>query len=107
MNNKLLSLAASVALFSIPFAANAAAVSKTFSKADKNGDGKLSKEEFVAMGKGKTEASKTETSKAEAAFAKKDKDKDGFLSLEEFSATAADKKEGGAADTVKPKRRKR
>ena len=53
-----------------------------FAKKDKNGDGKLSKEEFTAGAK--------DAAKAEAQFTAKDKDKDGSVSKEEF--TAAPKK---------------
>lgn len=49
-----------------------------FAKKDKNGDGKLSKEEFTAGAK--------DAAKSEAAFTAKDKDKDGSLSKEEFAA---------------------
>ena len=51
---------------------------------DKNGDGKISKDEFIGK---KTGEAKEE---AEKAFAAKDKDKDGSLSKDEF--TAAPKK---------------
>ncbi len=50
-----------------------------FKKMDKNSDGKVSKEEFVASAK--------DAAKADKAFAQKDKDNDGFLTLEEFKAT--------------------
>src|SRR6476659_4143220 len=46
-----------------------------FAKKDKNGDGKLSKEEFTANSK--------DAAKSEAAFTAMDKDKDGFVSKEE------------------------
>jgi len=49
-----------------------------FKKADKDGDGKLSEEEFI----GKRTGEKAD--KAKEQFKKKDKDGDGFLSLEEF-----------------------
>jgi Ca2+-binding EF-hand superfamily protein len=49
-----------------------------FKKMDKNGDSKLSEEEFV----GKRSGEKAD--KAKEMFKKKDKDGDGFLSLEEF-----------------------
>jgi Ca2+-binding EF-hand superfamily protein len=55
-----------------------------FAKKDKDGDGKLSKEEFVANAK--------DAAKAEEAFANRDKDKDGFVSKEEFLAKPAKKK---------------
>ena len=51
---------------------------------DTNGDGKISKEEFVKGAK--------DAAKAEAAFTAKDKDKDGFLSKEEFMAKGPGKK---------------
>ena len=50
-----------------------------FKRKDKDGDGFLSKEEFVAKAK--------DAAKAETAFGKKDKDSDGKLSKEEFTAT--------------------
>lgn len=49
-----------------------------FKRLDKNGDGKLSLEEF----RGK----QTENEKVKKAFELRDKDKDGFLTLEEFKA---------------------
>lgn len=49
-----------------------------FKKKDANGDGKVSKEEFLKGAK--------DAAKAEAAFTAKDKDKDGFLTKEEFAA---------------------
>lgn len=56
-----------------------------FSKKDKNGDGKLSKEEFTANAK--------DAAKSEKQFTMKDKDKDGSVSKEEFTAAPAKKKE--------------
>jgi len=53
-----------------------------FKKMDKNGDGKLSLDEF----KGKRQGDKA--TKAEETFKKKDKDNDGSLSLEEFKGKA-------------------
>ena len=49
-----------------------------FKKRDKDGDGKLSLEEF----KGKLKGEKA--TKAETAFKKKDKNNDGYLTFEEF-----------------------
>ena len=49
---------------------------QVFKKKDKDGDGSLSKEEFVGKAK--------DAAKAEAAFAKKDKNGDGKISEEEF-----------------------
>ena len=51
-----------------------------FQGMDKNKDGKLSKEEFMANKKGEYAA------QGEKAFAGKDKDGDGSLTFEEFSA---------------------
>lgn len=51
-----------------------------FKKKDKDGNGFLSKEEFIAKAKDAT--------KAETAFTKKDKDSDGKISPEEFSGKA-------------------
>ncbi|MFZ4763843.1 MAG: EF-hand domain-containing protein [Roseimicrobium sp.] len=56
-----------------------------FAKKDKNGDGKLSKEEFTAGAK--------DAAKAETQFTNKDKDKDGSVSKEEFTAAPKKKKE--------------
>jgi Ca2+-binding EF-hand superfamily protein len=53
---------------------------ETFKRLDKNGDGKLSLEEF----KGKRQGEKA--TKAEETFKKKDKDSDGFLTLDEYKA---------------------
>lgn len=58
-----------------------------FAKMDKDGDAKLSKDEFLATAK--DDAAKAK--KAEV-FAKKDKDADGFLSKEEFLAKPEKKK---------------
>ena len=55
-----------------------------FKNADKNNDGKISKEEFVA--------GKKDPAAAEKVFTSKDKDKDGFLSPEEFAAKPEGKK---------------
>ena len=60
---------------------------EVFKKRDKDGDGKVSLEEFV--GKRKDEAKE----KAEKQFKRKDKDSDGFLTLEEFKAKPKKKKE--------------
>jgi len=60
---------------------------EVFKKKDKDGDDKLSEEEFV--GKRKDEEAKA---KAKKQFARKDKDGDGFLTLEEFTAPPKKKK---------------
>ncbi|MBI5686217.1 MAG: EF-hand domain-containing protein [Verrucomicrobia bacterium] len=54
-----------------------------FKKMDANGDGKLSKDEFMAKQK--------DAAKGEAAFKAKDKDCDGNLSLDEFKTGPAKK----------------
>lgn len=59
-----------------------------FKKKDKDHDGFLSKDEFIAKSKN--------SKQAEAAFAKKDKDGDGKLSIDEFSRKPAAKKGKGA-----------
>lgn len=51
-----------------------------FKKADTNGDGTLSKDEFMA-----TPRAQEDTERAEKAFGMRDKDKDGKLSKEEFA----------------------
>lgn len=55
-----------------------------FKKKDKDNDGALSKDEFLAGAKDAT--------KAEEGFKRKDKDNDGKLSKEEFAAHGAKKK---------------
>ena len=55
-----------------------------FAKKDANGDGKLSKEEFL---KGQKDAAK-----AEKSFGARDKDGDGSISKEEFTAAPKKKK---------------
>ncbi|HZN33263.1 MAG TPA: EF-hand domain-containing protein [Pirellulaceae bacterium] len=57
-----------------------------FADLDKNGDKKLSKEEYVANREGEKKT------KAEERFAAADKDKDGSLTLEEFKAIPGKKK---------------
>jgi len=56
---------------------------KAFARKDKDSDGNLTKEEFVAGAKDAT--------KAEAAFAKRDANSDGKISKEEFAAQPAKK----------------
>jgi Ca2+-binding EF-hand superfamily protein len=58
-----------------------------FAKMDKDGDGKLSKDEFLATAK--DDAAKA---KKEQQFTAKDKDKDGFVSKDEFLAKPEKKK---------------
>lgn len=58
-----------------------------FKRLDKDGDSKLTKEEFVASRK--TDEAKK---KAETQFTRRDKNKDGSLSLEKFTAEPAKKK---------------
>jgi Ca2+-binding EF-hand superfamily protein len=57
---------------------------KAFARKDKDNDGNLTKEEFVAGAK--------DAAKAEAAFAKRDANGDGKVSKEEFAAQPAKKK---------------
>ena len=55
---------------------------KLFKSLDKDGDGKLSKDEFIAKVKDKPAAK----ARQEAVFVRCDKDKDGFVTLEEYLA---------------------
>lgn len=71
-----------------------------FKKADANGDGSLSKEEFLATPRGKENPER-----AEKMFGAKDKDKDGKLTKEEFAARpegAPKPGEGGDRPGKKP-----
>lgn len=101
---KFLSLfAAAAALSALPLfgaAADAAKPSRAFGKADKNGDGKISEEEFVAVAGAKTDAAKAKT-----AFGRRDKNKDGFLTPDEFKSAETGKKEGDDASKEKPRRK--
>ncbi|MCM8543412.1 MAG: EF-hand domain-containing protein [Lentisphaeraceae bacterium] len=63
------------------FVASVSAAPKDFKSVDKDGDGKVSKEEFTGGNE-----------KKEKAFKKLDKDADGSLSEEEFKATMKKKK---------------
>lgn len=104
MKQKLLCAAAVAALLSIAsglVAASADRAERAFGKADKNGDGKVSKEEFAAVGSGKTDKAK-----ADKAFARRDKNNDGFLSKEEFAAASTEKKKDGDSGTTEKKRKK-
>jgi hypothetical protein len=57
-----------------------------FAKLDKNSDGKISKEEFMA-----SPAAQKDAAKAEESFKKRDKNGDGFLSKEEFAPASKGK----------------
>jgi Ca2+-binding EF-hand superfamily protein len=86
-------IAATAVLLSLPLAVRAADETKKkgpFTAADTDGDGKVSKTEYVAAMKGKLDAAA-----ADAKFAELDKNKDGSLSREEFNAGAGEKKGGG------------
>ena len=86
MNKRILT-AVFAALISLPLVVNAADEKKKgggFAAMDKDGDGKVSKKEFVA--------SQKDASKAESRFAQLDKNNDGFLTQEEFAAGQKKKK---------------
>jgi hypothetical protein len=69
-----------------------------FKKADTNGDGSISKEEFLA-----TPRAKENAERAEKMFTAKDKDKDGKLTKEEFAARPdGGRKPGEGGDRKKP-----
>ena len=58
-----------------------------FAKMDKDSDGKLSKDEFMA-----SPGAKKDAAKAGESFTKRDKNNDGFLSKEEFAPAKKGKK---------------
>ena len=84
MKTKIISTAV-IAAFSMALAVNAAEGEKKkgggFASLDKNNDGSLSKEEYMA-----SPAAQKDTGKAEARFKSLDKNNDGKLSKEEFEA---------------------
>jgi hypothetical protein len=63
-----------------------------FTRLDKNADGALTKEEFMA-----TKAAEKKPEQAAKVFARRDKDGNGSLSKEEFVGNPAKKPAGGAA----------
>lgn len=90
--HKRILIAATAALLSLPLALNAADETKKkgpYMLADTDGDGKVSKVEYVAAMKDKLDAKAADTK-----FTDLDKDKDGFLSREEFNAGGGEKKGG-------------
>lgn len=100
MKKQLLLLAAVAALVSLPvetFAADGGRKKSAFSKADTDGDGKVTQAEFVAAAKGKRGESK-----AADAFARLDKNKDGSLTTEEFKGGDAAKTEAAKTDGTTP-----
>lgn len=87
---------AALTLATAVLAADNAKPNRAFSKADTNGDGKISEAEYLAAGKDKTEEAKAKT-----ALARRDANKDGALSADEFKVA------GKKADGEKPTERKR
>jgi len=88
-------IAATAALLSLPLALRAADEGKkkggNFAAVDTDGDGKISKTEFLAMSKTRGMDEKA----ANARFEALDKDKNGSLSREEFAAAGGGKKKEG------------
>lgn len=88
----LVALATSIAAPGVVFAAKGEKKEKvaapTFAACDKNNDGNVTKEEFVAA----VQAAGGNAKGAEKQFATKDKDNNGKLSKEEYSARAGKKK---------------
>ena len=68
-----------------PKAKPKASIEQKFKALDKDGDGKVSKKEFVGLKEGEA------LQKAEAAFKRLDKNHDGQLTLQEFKAPKAKK----------------
>jgi Ca2+-binding EF-hand superfamily protein len=85
MNKRILT-AVFAALISLPLVVNAADEKKKggFAAMDKDGDGKISKKEYVAAQK--------DAAKAETRFGQLDKNSDGFLSKDELAAGQKKKK---------------
>jgi hypothetical protein len=88
-------IAATAALLSLPLVLNAADEGKKkgggFGAVDTDGDGKISKTEFVAYSKTRGMEEKPATDR----FAALDTDKNGSLSREEFAAAGGGKKKEG------------
>ena len=84
--NKSILTAVLAALISLPLVVNAADDKKKggFAAMDTDGDGKISKKEYVA--------SQKDAAKAESRFAQLDSNKDGFLSKDELAAGQKKKK---------------
>lgn len=87
---------------------NTARLKKMFGKKDKDGDGYLSTNEFVVVGKKVTDEKKIERRKKALGkqFVRKDKNKDGKLSQQEFVAQLKkpNKKNAKNAKNAKKKR---
>lgn len=100
---KLPLVAAAAAAFTLAaavYAADDAKPNRAFSKADTNGDGKLSEAEYLASMKDKSDDAKA---KAKTAFARRDKNKDGVLSADEFKVAG---KKGAGEKPAEKKRKK-
>lgn len=83
MKNRLITLAAAAALFALPaiYAQEEKPKHADPMAADKDGDGFVSKEEFMA-----TDGAKKDAEKAANRFAQLDKNGDGKISADEFKA---------------------
>jgi len=101
-NLPLVAAAAVLTLAAAVYAADDAKPNRAFSKADTNGDGKVSEAEYLAAQKDKTDEAKA---KAKSAFARRDKNKDGVLSADEFK-TAGKKGDGDKSTEKKRKKDK-
>ena len=95
-------IAATAALLSLPLALNAADQAKKkgpFVVADTDGNGSVSKAEYVAAMAGKLDKAAAETR-----FGTLDKNKDGSLDRQEFNAGAGEKKGGDKGDKADDKK---